>query len=625
MNDESRRYQTDQNAFMHEARGYLRKVQNGRSIRTKDPFAPEYSQSADDERLARKQGLGEFVRYGPPVPTALGAPSPRPTAQTSGDDEELTKEELEARIRAVAESQGMAPSAAKDAAQEMQGGQDFMGGFTGALERTGLGLKQAGTYLKGSDEERTAINEAIRAHEAQMAEQGPSGKMGEMAGTAAQFMGPQGMMSAGAKLLPQAVVRGAHRYLGKPGSVIRSATQGGAYEATQPVTPSDAGTDEYALGKAGRIAMGTGAGAVTGGVGKFLTREGVPTPPDRQGMMTQATRLGLDEFITPAQRTGNEALGKLELGFRSKAGSEGLFAAQDKGLQSGLDQKAAQSIGSTAASPTEAVLAQQWNAAMQGYKPIQAIPKMSIDADYFDALHALSRDKVAQVANPTAVAMAKKLLATAHQMNGDDFLGQLQKIRTAGYKARSTDPPKAEVFQTLAQTMEEFAERRILALEKQGKIPKGTMAEFVRSRTELSKIKAIEDSVDPVTGQVNASRYLKEAYDRTPAHAGPSTSPVSMGLQDVTDTAKVMQQASPLLSNMGNLMTGRELQSAATGPFSALVHMGPIAKNYLAGKYYLAQGGKPGPLSKRLTPTQNAYLRRMLPGMAFAGQEGATE
>jgi hypothetical protein len=151
------------------------------------------------------------------------------------------------------------------------------------------------------------------------------------------------------------------------------------------------------------------------------------------------------------------------------------------------------------------------------------------------------------------------------------------------------------------------------------------MDQFTRSRTELAKIKAIEEAVDPVSGKMTAGRYLKGVYERTPAHAGPGTSPTAKGLQDVTDTAKVIQQSSPLLSNMGNLMTGRELQSAATGPLSAMVHMGPIAKNYLAAKYYLKYGGKPGMLGNALSSTQNAYVRRLLPGMAFAGQEGLTE
>lgn len=621
MNDESRRYQVDHNAFMQEARGYLKKVQNGRRVKAYDPLAPEFSQAADDERLAKKQGLGAFVRQGPSVPPA----SPQAHTSMPTTERRYTTQELDAMEQQAAVDQGMDPSAAKDAAETMHGGQDFMGGLTGALTRTGLGIKQAGTYLSGTDEDRTKVNADIQAHEAQMAQQGPSGKVGEMVGTAGQFMGPQGAGSAVAKIVPQAVVKGTQFYFGKPGSVLRSAGQGGAYEATQPVSPSDAGTDEFLMGKAGRTALGVAGGATVGAVGKFLTREGVETPLARQGMMTQAERLGIAQHLTPAQRTGNEALGKLELGFRSKAGSEGQFAAKDQALQAALEQKAAQSIGSAAAAPTEHVLAQQWQEAMKGYAPISAIKKMSIDAPYFDALHALAGDKVAKVANPTAVAMAKKLLATAHKMTGDDLLGQTQKMRTAGFKALATDPPKAEVYNDLAKIMEDYTGRRVTELAKQGKLPNDAMDRFTASRTELSKIRAIEEAVDPATGKMTAGRYLKGVYERTPAHAGTGTSPTARGLSDVTETAKVMQQARPELSNMGNLMTGREMQSAATGPLSALVHMGPIAKNYLAAKYYLKYGGKPGLMGQALTPTQNAYVRRLMPGMTFAGQEGMTE
>lgn len=625
MNDESRRYQTEQNAFMQEARGYLKKVQNGRNVRTKDPLAPVYSQSADDERLARQQGLGEFVRHGPEAPKPTQAVAPTDRGRTSMNDRRYTTQELDAMEQQAAVEQGMNPSAAQDASHEAQRGKEFMGGLTGALTRTGLGIRQAGTYLSGTDEERQAVNREIQDEEAKMAQHGPAGTVGDMVGTAAQFAGPQAMASAGAKLLPQAVVRGAQLYLGKPGSVIRSATQGGAYEATQPVTPSDAGTDEYLLGKAGRVGLGVGVGGTMGAVGNVLTRQGVATPLARQGMMSQAERLGIAQHLTPFQRTGDETLGKLELGFRSKAGSEGQFAARDQAVQSALEQKATQAIGSTAAAPNEHVLAERWQEAMKGYAPISAISKMSIDAKYFDALHALARDKVAMVANPTAVAMAKKLLATAHKMTGDDLLGQTQKMRTAGYKALATDPPKAEVYNDLAKIMEDYTGRRVTELATQGKLPKDAMAKFTESRTELSKIRAIEEAVDPTSGKMSASRYLKGVYERTPAHAGQGVSPTARGLQDVTETAKIMQQIRPELSNMGNLMTGRELQSAATGPFSAMVHMGPIAKNYLASKYYLKYGGKPGMLAKTLTPTQNDYVRRLLPGNAFAVQEGMSE
>lgn len=624
MNDESRRYQENQNAFMREARGYLKKVDNGRSLRFKDPLKPEYSQAADDEKLAISAGLGDHLPFKEPAPTRTPPPAVAPRA-TPPLERRYTTKELDAMEQQVAVDQGMAPSAAQDATETMQGGQDFMGGVTGALTRTGLGIKQAGTYLTGTDEDRVKVNEEIRAHDAQMAKQGPSGKVGEMVGTAGQFMGPQGAGSAISRMAPQAIVKGTQFYFGKPGSVLRSTAQGAGYEAAQPVSPSDASTGEYVLGKTGRTAMGATAGLVTGAAGKFLTREGVPTPPDRQGMMTQAERLGIAQHLTPAQRTGDEMLGKLELGFRSKAGSEGQFAARDQALQSALEQKAAQAIGSTAAAPNEHILAQQWQDALKGYAPISAIKKMSIDAKYFDALTGLAGDKVAAVANPTAVAMAKKLLATAHKMSGDDLLGQTQKIRTAGYKALATDPPKAEVYRDLAKIMEDYTGRRIEQLVKTNQLPKDAMDQFTRSRTELAKIKAIEEAVDPVSGKMTAGRYLKGVYERTPAHAGPGTSPTAKGLQDVTDTAKVIQQSSPLLSNMGNLMTGRELQSAATGPLSTLVHMGPIAKNYLAAKYYLKYGGKPGMLGNALSSTQNAYVRRLLPGTAFAGQEGMTE
>lgn len=92
MNEDSRRYQENQNAFMQEAHGYLRKVQQGRAVRAHDPLAPQYSQAADDERLARQQGLGQFIRQGPPAPEQqvapplqIATPTPPPPRNTLGE------------------------------------------------------------------------------------------------------------------------------------------------------------------------------------------------------------------------------------------------------------------------------------------------------------------------------------------------------------------------------------------------------------------------------------------------------------------------------------------------------------------------------------------------------------
>ncbi|NOT96229.1 MAG: hypothetical protein HOP00_07960, partial [Nitrospira sp.] len=347
---------------------------------------------------------------------------------------QFTDAELNAMMQ-EAESQGMAPSAAKDAASELQGGTGFMGGFTGAMKRTGLGLEQAKTYATGTDDERVGINEQIKAHEAEMAQGGPAGAIGDMAGTAAQFMGPQGAGSALSKLMPKAVVKGTQIYLGKPGSVLRSATQGGAYESTQPVSPSDASTDEYLKGKGVQAVAGTAVGAAAGAAGKFLTREGVPIPPERQKMVNEAELYKMP--LTPGERTGYKPFLEAEMGFKSKAGSAPLMLKPGEERQAVLNREAAKAIGSAENAPTESVLALQREIAAKGYAPIAKIPKMSWDTAYMTELDKLADKQMRRVGGSTdVVGVISRLKTGAGKLTGDDFLQELQTVRNMGFDAK---------------------------------------------------------------------------------------------------------------------------------------------------------------------------------------------
>lgn len=541
-----------------------------------------------------------------------------------------TTAELDA-MEAQAVEQGMNPQAAKESSETLTGGlesgEDFGGGFGASLKRTLLGLEQAKEYLVGDDAGREKVNAAIRTLEEHPALQTPAGKLGEAAGTAAQFMGPQAVGGVVAKVVPKAIVKGVQAVTGAPGSTGRAALQGATYEAAQPITPSDASNDEYLLGKTGMVATGAGGGAVAGKVGKFLTREGMPIPPARQGMVTEAERLGIP--LTPYERTGNKTLGELELGYRSKAGSAPLILAPGEKRQEMLNTAGAKSIGSTEEAPTEAVLAQQRELANKGYEPIASIPKMSPDLTYFDDLDKLAAKQMKRAGGSADVAgIIKRLKAGSAKITGNDFLQELQTVRNMSYDAKKNgQSATASQLRDLGSLMEDFAERRVEKLAKAGKIASDAMDRLKQARTDLSKIHAIEEAVDPVTGQMSANKYLRKEFQRNPASAGPSQSPVSKGLEDVGAIARVMRQTNPNNSSLGygGLMAGREVASATQGPGSFLLKAGPIAKNYLAAKYYMKYGGKPSALGEHLTPTQNDYVRRLLPGVGFATKEGVAD
>lgn len=546
------------------------------------------------------------------------------------DKRRFTTAELDA-MEQEAVRQGMNPDAAKEAAtsmtEGMEGGGDFAGGFKSSIERTLLGLKQLGTYLTGSDEDRVAINEAIKRLEQRPELQSPAGKTGEAAGTMAQFAGPQGAASAIGRMLPRAVVGISQRYIGKPGSVGRSAAQGGTYEAAQPVTTSDASNEDYALGKAQQVVGGTTGGAVVGKVGKMTTSPGVPISPERKAVVDEAKRLNMT--LTPAQRTGDVTLQQFEEGLASRPGSAKIILDAREAQQAVLNKKAAEAIGSKAPAPTEAVLAEQAAIARKGYEPVGSIPRMSWDAPYITELDKFIGKQAGRATGSVdAARIADKLKKNTNAYTGSVFLEEMQGVRDMAFGARSKgDVATAKQLNDLAGIMEDYAERRVEKLAKLGQIPADAMDQFREARKAYAKIHAIEKATEPVSGKVSPLKYLNQEFKRNSAHAGRGKSDAAKELADVGATARIMKQVTPYIGSSGTAerIAGQQLVEAAGGPFAAARAAVPIAKNYLAAKYYMNYGGKPGFFGSRLTPTQNMYIRRMLPDVSFATKEGLDE
>lgn len=544
------------------------------------------------------------------------------------DQRRYTTAELDA-MEQEAVKQGMNPEAAKGAAESLTSGMessgDFGGGFKTSLERTLLGLKQLGAYMTGNDEDRVAINEAIKRLEQRPELQTSAGRMGEAAGTMTQFAGPQGAASATARMLPRAVVGISQRYIGKPGSVGRAAGQGAAYEAAQPMEMSDADTGEFVTEKAGRTAAGAGGAALVGKVGKSVTSPGVPIAAERKGVTAEAERLGIK--LTPAQRTGDVTLSQFEEGLASRPGSAKIILDAREAQQAVMNKKAAEAIGSKAPAPNEAVLAEQTAIARKGYDPIKSIDRMSWDAPYITDLDKfINKQATKATGSVDAAKIAEKLKHNTAKYNGDVFLEELQGVRDMAFGARTKgDVATAKQLNDLSEIMEDYAERRVARLAKLGQISPDAMAQFREARTAYAKIHAIEKATEPVSGKVSALKYLNQEFKRNPASRGKSTAPTATGLEDVGATARVLKQVTPYIGSSGTAerIAGQQLVEATGGPFAAIRAAGPIMKNYLAAKYYMKYGGQPGMLGDKLTPTQNMYVRRLLPDVGFAMKEGA--
>lgn len=546
-------------------------------------------------------------------------------------DQRFTTAELDAMEQQAVE-QGMNPDAAKEAVDVMSGGvesgENFTGGIGASLKRTLLGLRQAWEYMAGDDEGRTKINEAIKQLEEHPALATPVGKLGDATGTALQFMGPQGAGSAIAKLAPKAAVRGIQAVTGKPGSIGRATIQGGVYEAAQPVFPSDAGTDEFIMGKGTKIAAGAAGGALTGKFGSVVTSPGIPVSPERTMVTKQAERLGMK--LTPAQRTGDVTLSQYEEGLASRPGSAKIILEAREKQQGVLNKKAAEALGGKFDAPNEAALAEAHTRAAKGYEPLAQIGSMKWDAELMTDLDKFVKKQHSSVMGSSeAIEIAKRLKKTdKNKWTGNDFLEELQGVRDISFGARQKgDVATSKQLGGLAKIMEDYAERRVGQLESLGQISPNTMAGFREARTLYAKIHAIEKAAEPVSGKVSAIKYLNQEFKRDPASKGPASTPVAKGLEDVGQAARVLKQVTPYIGSSGTAerIAGQQLVEGSQGPFAAIRAAGPIMKNYMAAKMYMAHGGKPGPLANTLTPTQSMYLKRLLPDAAFATKEGLVE
>jgi hypothetical protein len=63
-----KKYDKEYQDYQREVQTYLQQVRNGRRVPAADPQDPRFSQQADDERQAKRAGLGSFIQHGPPSP-----------------------------------------------------------------------------------------------------------------------------------------------------------------------------------------------------------------------------------------------------------------------------------------------------------------------------------------------------------------------------------------------------------------------------------------------------------------------------------------------------------------------------------------------------------------------------
>lgn len=500
------------------------------------------------------------------------------------------------------------------------------GGIEASLKKTYLGLKQLATYVTGDKQARQAVNDEIARMEE---EYGPilntmAGKAGELVGTVGQFAIPGGAAARLGKVIPGAV-NAASKLFGQAGGIRRAATTAGAFEGAQPITPGNTRTEDLLLQKGGRALAGTVAGGGVGAVAGKLTRAGTPQAPQLSGIEREAERAGFkgSAALTPAQRTGDVDLLQFEEGLLSSPGSQNLIRNRRNAQQDVLNKAASNTLGYPKLDPTENVFGMARDNANLAYEPIAQIPKLRTDVPYFDALFQFAK----KTDSDAAAKLADKIKLKG-SLSGSAFLEKLQDVRDLGFHAsRQGDRYTAREFGKLGGIMEDFLERRLTDLAKKpgNLITTDTIKQYKDARLQHSLIRSLEKATDPVLGKVNPNKVLQGQLARQ--RPGSTPSPTTAALKDVTDIARVMRKTMPYIGSSGTAerLGGQRMVEADLNPLAQLRMAGPMLKNYLSAKAYLSHGGQPGMLGGRLTPAQNAFIRRLLPPEAIGTGEAIAD
>lgn len=497
---------------------------------------------------------------------------------------------------------------------------DFGQGIKTSALRTAFGLNQLKEYLTGTPEQRAEANEMIRLMEEDQAAAGKTGlgKLGEFIGTTAQFAAIPGAATA---------------------TPLRAMATGAGFGATQPVEPIGEGTGQYVTKKLGRAGLDAALAGAGSGVAKVLTREGIPIPADRAKAVAEAERLGLN--LTPAQRTGDLDQAIYQKGLSSRPGSATIIGKAVQQPQTKLNEAGARALGSAESAPTESVLAEAGAKAAKGYEPIAKIHQVTRGEPELEVgIGRFIQNQSAEPGGSTAAAefadkFSKSINNPDRPYSGSKLLEQMQKARDASFEAaKAGKANEAEAYRDLAQIIESYLGRELPrhAAVKGSGISAGDLSKFQKARTEYAKIHSVENVVNPVTGEIPASRYLKQEFKRQPAHRGRGTSPLAKGMREVGDIARVMETTKPRIGSSGTpegMAGGQMVDVTAFNPLNPLAWIKAggqgmqMGRNALAAKLYLRGHGPYGGSAGYLPG--NAMVRRLLPGAAVGFGEAESQ
>lgn len=369
-------------------------------------------------------------------------------------------------------------------------------------------------------------------------------------------------------------------------------------------------------------AVGTGASSIVSGVAQPVLRAFGLAPPTETRLTTaqaQAAKRGVEAGMeyTPAQMTGSRTGRMIEEGLKALPLSRGSFENLAMANQDVVNSIAARAVG---LSPDVPITPQSMDSAFKGalnkYKSITDVPKMTLDVDFRNQIDTLvyELNKVPQAQrSSTGVDKTVKVLQdyrkfTNRPIDGETMYQGLKALSDDIFKASKEGNVSAGALKTLRSSFEDAIERKLQ--DPNIGIDPSVINQFKEGRSLLSNWFTVDEALNPNTGMVSGPK-LATSLERRQGYGTRGTD-----LETAAMGSKAIPQALPSSGTTERAEAAGLVKKVASVP--ALIGggaMGAATQDpYMAALGAAAAEGIPYLASKALTsePVRSIVARRQL-------------
>lgn len=265
-------------------------------------------------------------------------------------------------------------------------------------------------------------------------------------------------------------------------------------------------------------AVGTGASALVSGAAQPVLRAvGLAPPKDTQltPAQVEAARRGVESGMqyTPSQMTGSRTGRLIEEGLKALPLSRGAFEDLATANQEVVNSIAARAVGLAPDVPiTPQSMESAFKGALDKYKTIQDVPKMTLDVDFRNQIDTLiyELNKVPQSQRASAgVDKTIKVLQdyrkfTNRPIDGETMFQGLKALSDDIFKASKEGKVSAGAYKQLRSSFEDAIERKLQ--DPNIGIDPSVINQFKEGRSLLSNWFTVDEALNPNTGIVSGPK-----------------------------------------------------------------------------------------------------------------------